>query len=537
MKNDELLYKITNNKLLLFIVPHLIYISVLLHYYNVNLSEGLELFFYEVWVLFLIFFIVTTLIYFLLRKMLNNYQKIFCLLCFICTFYFVKLNLFQLLSLVIMVLLLVIDFKKIIKFKLDNFVGFVSLIIFFLFSYNLFSAICGCLSFNFKTKTYDNVIDINVEEELKSPDIYWIHCDGMLGIESMQKYFGYKDIYLTDYFYDNNFYVNEDATLISGRKTQMALVAMFNPYYYDNFFKNYLLELNNSYVDDNIDTSFEVGYSELEEKRLDNELFRALAKKNYTTVAVGEFNQYTSLNTNYYYDYYFQDNNIRHINEDKVALKSISTNNSDFRKKIYSRFIHFHSLLNRTIFYDVFDDINFLEYEEVDYSSYDTSEYDCIDNSDYWISKAIIKSLDESLKIDKKFVFVDYNLNHLPLTYDYDGNRLDVSNEYNLGYYLGNYIYSMRLLVDMLEFIKNNDEDAVIIVQADHGIHMLEDKQILNYFNTDMEGVQEIRNSVISAMYIPEKYRNGDEGYLDNPLNISRYIVNNFIGKNYEYIK
>ena len=47
----------------------------------------------------------------------------------------------------------------------------------------------------------------------------------------------------------------------------------------------------------------------------------------------------------------------------------------------------------------------------------------------------------------------------------------------------------------------------------------------------------EIRNSVISAIYIPDKYKNGDEEYLDNPFNISRYIVNNYVGNNYEYLK
>ena len=33
-----------------------------------------------------------------------------------------------------------------------------------------------------------------------------------------------------------------------------------------------------------------------------------------------------------------------------------------------------------------------------------------------------------------------------------------------------------------------------------------------------------------------KKYRNGEEEVLSNPLNISRYLVNNFIGDNYEYI-
>ena len=41
----------------------------------------------------------------------------------------------------------------------------------------------------------------------------------------------------------------------------------------------------------------------------------------------------------------------------------------------------------------------------------------------------------------------------------------------------------------------------------------------------------------MNAVYIPEKYQNGDEKYLSNPLNISRYLVNNFVGDNYTYLE
>ena len=161
-----------------------------------------------------------------------------------------------------------------------------------------------------------------------------------------------------------------------------------------------------------------------------------------------------------------------------------------------------------------------------------------MNNSNYWLAKAILKGLDESMKIDdKKFVFIDFKLNHDPFTFDVNGNIISEDLQYNAHYYLGNCIYSSYLLVDMLEFIENNDEDAVIIVQGDHGLHTIEDEMMLKLFATDMEGVQEIRNSVISAYYIPDKYRTGDEINLSDPLNVSRYLINNYIGKNYEYIK
>ena len=42
---------------------------------------------------------------------------------------------------------------------------------------------------------------------------------------------------------------------------------------------------------------------------------------------------------------------------------------------------------------------------------------------------------------------------------------------------------------------------------------------------------------MINAYYIPEQYKNGEEEYLNNPLNISRYIINNYVGDNYSYVK
>lgn len=41
----------------------------------------------------------------------------------------------------------------------------------------------------------------------------------------------------------------------------------------------------------------------------------------------------------------------------------------------------------------------------------------------------------------------------------------------------------------------------------------------------------------MSAIRVPEKYQTGEEHYaMENPLNISRYLVNSFVGRNYEYL-
>ena len=55
--------------------------------------------------------------------------------------------------------------------------------------------------------------------------------------------------------------------------------------------------------------------------------------------------------------------------------------------------------------------------------------------------------------------------------------------------------------------------------------------------NIEEKECSNVRNSTFSSIYIPDEYKNGDEEFLSNPLNISRYIINNYVGKNYEYIK
>ena len=70
----------------------------------------------------------------------------------------------------------------------------------------------------------------------------------MMNTEAMKKYFNYKHKYLTDYLENNNFYVDKDSTLEAGHSTQKALVAMFNPDYYDNFYKKHLEESEEWYI-------------------------------------------------------------------------------------------------------------------------------------------------------------------------------------------------------------------------------------------------------------------------------------------------
>ena len=528
MLNVNLLYKITSNKYFCFVVSNFIYLTFLFFIYNCNFYSS-EVFFWEIILISLSLFVINTLLYLFLYKILKDYQKVFLVLFLIFPLYVRAFSLLKILLFIIFIFVIILILKKFVKKKLSYLVGILSFILIILFIYNFFLSIYNVSFMIVNSKKFDNSISINVSENTKSPNIYYIHCDGMMGISAMNKYFNYDDTYLTNYFNKNNYYYNENANLVVGHSTQKALVALYNPYYYDNFFKKYLEKIKNSFIVNGKNLSFVVNYYELKDKKLNNELFNALNEKGYTISSVSVLDHYSSL----YVDYFFEYDDI----EKKNRLYSKKNNNySDF--DFYIDIEHFDNFLNNTIFSEVLDNVNFLNYSIIDDKDIDLSKYPYISDTDYWIARSILKDLDYNYKIDSnpKFTFVNFKLNHFPLSFDENGNFLDEEEVENLDNYLGNYIYSTYLLVDILNFIKDMDSDAIIVVQGDHGIHTINDKVIIDTLDTDIYGVQEIRNSVINAVYVPEKYRNGDEKYLGNPLNISRYIVNNFVGNNYKYI-
>ena len=183
------------------------------------------------------------------------------------------------------------------------------------------------------------------------------------------------------------------------------------------------------------------------------------------------------------------------------------------------------------------DFMKYMDGKKIDYNiRLDKDKYKYISSSDYVMFKAIIKSVEDSRKKDKKskFYFIDSDINHVKWDFDENGKRVNINNT-DLDYFDDNYVFSTKLLMEFVNYIKETDNDSIIIIQGDHGIHSIRDSIIKDYYKVEGKGLLEIRNSTISAIYLPEKYRVNTE-YLDNPLNISRYLVNSFVGDNYKYL-
>ncbi len=532
MDNNELLHKLTNNKKILYIFPHLIYVFSILSSYYRNREI---LFFKNIFIIILIFFIITFTLQIILKKIIKKDQYVFYIMFFICFSYQSRFDWLFLLEFFICAVIIFIILIKSTKLNFNNCIGILIFVIgtFLLMTVpkNLYSTI----KLELDTKRYNEKFNVNVSNETENPNIYWIHCDAMMSFDTVKKYFEYDNLILKYYLNKEKFFYNSNAHIEVDHKTQKALASLFNPNYYDNFLKKHLNELEEVYLNNKDNPSYNISAKELVDKRFNNELMIALKEKGYTTVGITKFNNYSSVKTDILYDYYNFSEEQWHFPKNKELRRMLP--NEVKKLELNYNYMQIKEYLSYTVLSPLIDNYIPFKHESIDYNNLDTSNYSKINNSEYWQAKAILKSIDETKNLENKFVFIDYDLNHPPFAYDAVGNKLSENHYYHLNSYLGTYVYSSNILIDIVNYIKDNDKEAIIILQGDHGIHTIPDEHLIEYLDVNNEEIQEIRNSVINAVYIPDKYQNGEEKYLSNPLNISRYLVNNFVGKNYEYIE
>src|SRR5690606_33910988 len=88
----------------------------------------------------------------------------------------------------------------------------------------------------------------------------------------------------------------------------------------------------------------------------------------------------------------------------------------------------------------------------------------------------IYLTVDEIAKLHEvqspKFVYVHLLLPHSPFMFDANGNVLDQQHIYDWNYYLGNYIFSIKIaekMVNSLLIQADPNRPPVIILQSDHG--------------------------------------------------------------------
>jgi hypothetical protein len=154
------------------------------------------------------------------------------------------------------------------------------------------------------------------------------------------------------------------------------------------------------------------------------------------------------------------------------------------------------------------------------------------------MEKWIYRRVYDSFSIPSpKYVNIVNFVVHEPYDRIYETGKLEnpsPDNPYNLELlYLPQYKYGMEVTIRTIDLILEHNPNAVIVLQGDHGPHAL-GLRFLHEQGYSDDQLIEMNHSVISAVRIPPQYGGLDEPL--RPVNISRVLVNRFVGENYAFL-
>ena len=319
----------------------------------------------------------------------------------------------------------------------------------------------------------------NICDKLPTPNIYWFHCDGMLSFDVMEDYFGDSQQHFADELKSMGFSINRNAGFEANHSTMYAVPALMSPHYYD------------AVLADMINNGEAAAEEDLFIVRQYNELFMAFEQKGYMTLLLGTKGRAFPVSVGHCYDYAPPIERLYPLRWFR-KLKGKQSNIANKYLLLAPR-----------------------KYQNM---------YKCLED-------AIKREADAP-----KFCLLKYNMAHTVFDRLADG-QTNPGNHEDILSYPQHHTYSTKLLLVYVRYILNNDAESVIVLQSDHGLHGLSEQHIMERLNIPKEQARDLWNSTMSAIRVPQTYADGTEAHTANPLNISRWLVNKFVGDNYPYIQ
>jgi len=325
-----------------------------------------------------------------------------------------------------------------------------------------------------------------IDPSLPSPDILWLHADGMMNLETVEWFWGESQEHLREEFVKRGFVIYPDAQLYAAG-TFSALIALKSPMFYDSFWGDVLnrhnTELRNPRIGNLRDSLASVGIDHRADLVPYYELLVALTARGYEIDVTGGGRE--------------MPNSFWHL----------SDTYSDVASPWY-RFLanagDLPELLNLTTPFNI---PPATEYVAIG----DRQSDDNYESFAYFHWKSLM------------YTHMTYAWRHDPYIESRDTTAVHV---YPLAFE-----YMAQQLLELIDVAIEKNPNTVIVVQADHGFHMRSTQHHILDQGYSLEQVLELIHSVFSAVRIPAEY-----GGLDAPiapLNISRELVNRFVGENY----
>jgi len=399
--------------------------------------------------------------------------------------------------------------------------------------FNLYPAIRAAVDMELgAVNTHALKTEFKTDDSLPSPNIYWIHADGMLGFDAVEAYFHDDQSTFADALTERGFLISRGAYFEAGHASALAIPSLLSPDFYDRRISPHV-QTHEDAMKLRSDKRF-VYHGEGAAARNDNELRLAFAGKGYFTDIISVFSKDFPWTADRFYaierypqPYVFP---ARNVDESLSSISSVK----GIAKLLTKQSLSLQTIFNRMRGLAGID----FELGAPEYPLTKEEQFELLlgEGKGSAESAAMFSSMNDSLKRGNAPVLTFiFNMEpHTTFNFHADGTRID-GNPLDIVNYLGNHQYSAKLIVNLIDMIVYHDPDAVIVIQADHGLHNQSAAKIAAAFGE--EAVLPLWNQVISAARIPEKFQTGEEAVmLDSPLNISRYLMNRFVGEEYSYI-
>jgi hypothetical protein len=84
--------------------------------------------------------------------------------------------------------------------------------------------------------------------------------------------------------------------------------------------------------------------------------------------------------------------------------------------------------------------------------------------------------------------------------------------------------------------IIENAPQAVIVIVSDHGFNLYGTSTLMREINMDMMEAYIVMSEIFIALRLGDEADAENNPIFKDPRNITRYLVNTYIGQNYDYI-
>ena len=380
--------------------------------------------------------------------------------------------------------------------------------------------------------------DFSIDSTTESPNIYWFHMDGMMNFQTVENYYGLAPEPFETELAKRGFTNIPDVLLESNHATAISLTAYLSPSYYERILLPLLAKTSASYFP----AQRYLSNNPLELFALfeQMEVFNSFSQKGYAIDVIGLHNSRYLLGPA---DRFYANPNHYNPQRDVLEAGHYPFLLQDINRMDYFRRDSFANLLTL-----LFDDSlartsgSVLLPVTPIYTPVDTAlparmaEKMFFDNQKAMLYYSpMLQSLYDMLQTESqpRFMFMHNTMPHFAFAFNRKG-ATEYSDAFDVRNYPAHHAFAFDTLMNMVDMVLEQNPDAVIFLVADHGIHVME-AQVAELFGRESQ--QEIWNSVFYAVRIPEKWDDSPDMHaLMDPRNAGRYLVNTFVGENYEYM-